>query len=99
MANKIKTDLSRMGQDVGSIGSYLQRLDKDYQNLVERKAVLDKMWDGSANEAFNRVFNDDLVALMTMLANLKKLYNYQEMAKNCYATCENLVEGLVADIE
>ena len=88
-----------MGQDVTNVNDYLQRMGGDYQNLIQRKAILDKMWDGSANEAFNKVFNDDLIALMTMLSNLKKLYSYEEMAKNSYAACENMVAELISDIK
>ena len=98
MADRIKANTERMKQDVDNIIALVQQMEYDYQKLSQEKIALDRMWDGPASEAFKKVFDDDLVVLQAMINNLKKIHIYENMAKECYHTCETQIEGVISDI-
>jgi uncharacterized protein YukE len=87
-----------MKTDVDNIKAHVDKINSRYTDLVQKKAQLDGMWDGPASETFKKAFDDDLIALMTMISNLQKVYNYENMAKECYKSCEQQVSGVISDI-
>jgi WXG100 family type VII secretion target len=98
MAEKIRTNTNRMQRDAGNIQGCIDRINHQYSDLVQKKTQLDAMWDGPASETFKHAFDDDLTALQTMIANLQKVYNYENMAKECYIACEQQISGVISDI-
>lgn len=98
LADRIKVNTSRMKTDADSIKENVNTISKLYSDLVTKRNQLDDMWDGPASETFKKAFSDDLAALMVMVGNLQKICNYENMAKDCYQSCENQVAGVISDI-
>jgi uncharacterized protein YukE len=87
-----------MKTDVDNIKSNVDKITRRYSELIQKKVELDSMWDGSASETFKKAVDDDIVALMTMMRNLEKIYNYENAAKDSYKSCEQQISGVISDI-
>lgn len=98
VADKISVNTGRMKTDLSNIEGNLGKISDYYQELIIKRTQLDAMWDGPTSETFKKSFGDDLVALMTMLSDLQRVYNYENMAKECYEACENQIAGVISDI-
>lgn len=94
-----KVSTTRLKSDAGSVKGYIDQMDRKLLSLRNGATQLDSMWDGPASEAFKAAINEDLTALETMISNLKKIYNYEQMAKVKYENCETQVSGVVSDMK
>lgn len=94
-----KVSTARLKSDAGSVKGYIDQMERKLTALRNDATQLDAMWDGPASESFKEAFNADLAALETMISNLKKLYNYEQMAKEKYESCETQVQSVVSDMK
>lgn len=98
MADQIRVNTGRMKQDVDNIMASVNQISMKYTDLIQKKAELDTMWDGPASESFKKVTEDDMIALATVIGNLKKVYEYENIARERYEQCENRISGEIAGI-
>ena len=94
----IKANTDRMKSDVERLNDLVKRIHDRHSDLMQKKQELDNMWDGPASEATKAAIQDDLNALQVMIENMKKIYQYENTAKDKYNSCENQISGIIAGI-
>lgn len=99
MASKIKINTGSLKSDAASIDSSIQKIKKSLINLQDDLVKLDSMWDGPASETFKIAYSSDIEALKTVIANLKKLNNYEKSARTKYDSCEQKIGSIVSSIK
>lgn len=97
--SRIKINTNMLNRDIQSIESYLANIEKTIKNMNTEVAQLDAMWDGDANEAFNKEFQDDIRELEKLCKSVKDIINYEKNARAQYDSCEAKVGSLVGEIK
>lgn len=81
--------------DINELRSMLSDVRGQLKGMFEQVAELDAMWDGPANEAFNRQFNNDYENAVNLCTTVESLLNCMEYARDQYNQCENGVGSIV----
>lgn len=94
----IKVNTQTLGDDSTSVDGYLKDLSLQLANLQSSITELNKMWTGEAYNAFQSAVNSDLVALQTVIENMRAVYQFEQTAKTEYESCEGKVAKLISEI-
>ena len=98
MAREIKVNTSSMDQDINALQEHLNKIRKNLESMYEAVRLLDTMWDGPANEVFNRQFMADREAMEAVCENVEQVIKCMQFAKKEYENCDNEVGSIVSAI-
>lgn len=97
-SQEIATNTDFMQTDIDSLTTQLEaartQLDRMFNEILE----LDTMWDGPANDEFNRQFGIDKVDCEELLDTIDSIIECMIYAKTEYEKCENEVGGIIDSI-
>lgn len=96
--SKIKINTALLKRDAGNITKILSDIEKKALKMQTDVVQLNGMWEGEANMAFNKAFQDDITALRTVIKEVQDIVDYEENAKKEYDSCESKVSELVDSI-
>lgn len=95
---EITINTSALSGDINELRGALASAKSQLEEMFGHVRELDAMWDGPANEAFNRQFVNDYENAKQLCQTVEEMLNCMEFAKNQYDLCENEVGGIVSAI-
>ena len=100
MANitEIGINTGSLDRDTDSLNNLLSRIGGEAEGMFGAVRVLDTMWDGPANTAFNEQFRGDYESMKDICATVQSLVRCMENASRQYVSGENQVRGIVDSI-
>ena len=98
MGQQITINTSTLSRDIEVLQQQLNVVKSDLNKMYHAVRVLDNMWDGPANQAFNDQFNHDRSDMMELCNTVQNIINCMEYAKQEYNSCEADVSNIVASI-
>ena len=99
MANQeITVNTDTLASDIAELTSRLNMARRMLTDMFAQMQELDAMWDGPANNEFNRQFANDHENAKGLCQTVESLINCMEYAKEQYNSCENQVNGIVSAI-
>lgn len=99
MANQeITVNIDTLASDIAELNNTLSTARKMLGDMFTQIQELDAMWDGPANDEFNKQFVNDHENAKEMCATVQSLIECMEYAKEQYNSCENQVNGIVSAI-
>ena len=98
MANEITINTWTLSGDIETLQQQLNVIKADMNKMYDAVRVLDSMWDGPANQAFNVQFNKDRDDMAELCNMVQKIIDCMEYAKKEYNSCEADVGSIVASI-
>lgn len=98
MGNELKINTSRLGSDADQVRHHISNMEKQINAMKSGINQLNSMWEGPAKKAFVQAFEDDRVAAVEIIKELKSLNSFENQAKSKYEKCENQVSSLVDSI-
>ena len=93
MADIIEVNINTLNSDIGNMQSELNGLRSEMKKAFTAVAELDRMWNGPANDAFNKAFQDDNQSMEEMCKIVDRLIEYMTNAREEYRKCENAVSA------
>lgn len=99
MSDYIEVDIATLEQDVRELEETLALVRNDMKSMFETVNELDAMWDGPANEAFNRQFTADRNLFEELCDAVDDIIDSMENAKNAYRKCEAAVKEEIDKIK
>lgn len=66
------------------------------QKIYSLQHEMDAMWDGTANDAFNMLFEEDSTKFRNLAQVMMEYANAIKVAANRYITAEQEVKGIVS---
>lgn len=96
--SKIKVNTSTLKKDAESVSRALNDIKKKIKMMESSVNVLNGMWTGDANAAFNQAFQDDIRGLNYICDNIQSIINYEEKARSEYDSCEQNVFDIIDNI-
>ncbi len=93
MADLIEINIAALKTDIGDMETELQGLRDEMKLAFESVTELDAMWNGPANDAFNRAFQEDNKSMEEMCRIIESLIGYMENARTEYTNCEAAVSA------
>lgn len=94
----ITVNTSTLAGDIDELRGALSSARTQLEEMFGQVAELDAMWDGPANQEFNRQFGNDYENARNLCATVETLLACMENARNQYDRCENEVNSVVAAI-
>lgn len=98
MGQEIAVNTSILGTDIEKMQNQLNIVKNDMDKMYQAVRILDSMWDGPANMAFNQQFNRDHNDMKTLCDTIQKIINCYSNAKKEYDSCEAEVGGIISSI-
>lgn len=99
MANQeITVNTDTLASDIVELNSTLETARRMLNNMFTQIQELDAMWDGPANDEFNRQFANDYENAEGLCITVESLIACMEYAREQYNNCENQVNGIVSAI-
>lgn len=99
MSNQeIAINTSTLNTDINALRAALDKARKQIDDMFNDIKELDTMWDGMANDAFNKQFASDYENAQSLCKTVESLIECMEFAKQQYNACENAVSGIVDTI-
>ena len=98
MGNEITVNTWTLSSDIETLQQQLNVIKTDMDKMYDAVRVLDSMWDGPANQAFNVQFNSDRNDMLELCNTVQKIIDCMEYAKKEYNSCEADVGSIVASI-
>lgn len=98
MAQEIEINTGSLNRDIESMQTHLDKITGDLSKMYDAVALLDKMWDGPANDAFRQQFMSDKEQMQDVCDTIQKIIDCMMFASKEYDTCEADVHNLVASI-
>lgn len=95
---EITVDTSILAGDIDELQTALANAQRQLEEMFDKVAELDTMWDGPANEAFNRQFGNDHENAKNLCKTIASLIECMVYAKEQYDLCENEVNDIVSAI-
>ncbi len=95
---EITVDTAAMAGDIQELQNALSKARRQLGEMFEQIAELDTMWDGPANQEFNRQFSNDYENSKELCNTVESIIQCIQYAKEQYNICENEVNGIVASI-
>ena len=99
MAKEIEINTLSLSKDIDTIHSHLNAINKDLGKMYDAVRVLDSMWDGPANAAFNEQFSKDRQDMKLLCDNIQRIIDCLHYAKNNYNSCEATVSTIISSID
>ncbi|MBD5479360.1 MAG: hypothetical protein HDR14_08740 [Lachnospiraceae bacterium] len=88
MADYIEVNITALEQDTGELRETLKLVRDDMGAMFDTVQELDTMWDGPANEAFNKQFESDRQTLLALCKAVEDILGSMENAQGEYRKCE-----------
>lgn len=99
MANQeITINTDTLASDIAELNSALETARRTLSDMFTQIQELDAMWDGPANDEFNKQFANDHENAKDLCATVESLIACMEYAREQYNSCENQVNGIVSAI-
>lgn len=99
MANQeITVNTDTLASDIAELSSTLNTARKMLTDMFTQIQELDAMWDGPANDEFNRQFINDHENAEGLCKTVESLIECMEYAKEQYNSCESQVNGMISAI-
>lgn len=99
MANQeITINTDTLASDIAELNSALETARRTLGDMFTQIQELDAMWDGPANDEFNKQFANDHENAKGLCATVESLIACMEYAREQYNSCENQVNGIVSAI-
>lgn len=98
MQQEIAINTDTLSRDIDTLQAQLNMIRHDMQRMYEAVRVLDTMWDGPANAAFNVQFNKDHTDMNALCDTVQKIIDCMSYAKGEYNACEHDVSAIIAAI-
>lgn len=99
MANQeITVNTDTLASDITELTNRLTMARRMLADMFAQIQELDAMWDGPANNEFNRQFANDHENAKGLCQTVESLIACMEYAKEQYNSCENQVNGIVSAI-
>lgn len=95
MADIIEINIAALKHDIEEMKAKAEAVRKEMNRTFSQVKELDAMWDGPANDAFNRTFDSDRKKMEEMIEIINGLISYMENARDEYIRCEAAVSGAV----
>lgn len=92
---EIAVNTGTLVSDIAALQNAIQAAEKSLNNMFKEVQELDAMWDGPANQEFNRQFAIDHENTKTLCETVRSLAECMEYAKGQYDSCENQVHSIV----
>lgn len=99
MAKEIEIDTNILANDIETMQSLLDSINADMDRMYDAVHVLNTMWEGKANAAFNVQFHKDQADMRELCKLIQKIIGYLRFAKDNYNKCENQVSSIVNSIK
>lgn len=99
MAKEITVNTDTLSSTIDEAQGYLDIITRDLGKMYETVKVLDTMWDGPANDAFNLQFANDEKDMRAICETIQKIIECHTFAKDSYNQCETAVESIVSAIK
>ncbi len=99
MANQeISINTDSLAVDIEELNRTLAMARNMLGSMFTEIQELDTMWDGLANEVFNRQFANDYENARGLCTTVQSLVECMQYAREQYSNCENQVNGIVSAI-
>lgn len=85
---EITVDTSMLAGDINELQTTLANAEKQLADMFSQIAELDTMWDGPANEEFNRQFGNDHENTKNLCKTVASLIECMVYAREQYDLCE-----------
>lgn len=95
---EITVDTSSLAGDVGELQTALSAVETQLKNMFEQVTELDAMWDGPANDEFNRQFANDYENSKKLCETVRSIIDSMQYAREQYDICENEVNAIISAI-
>jgi len=98
MAQEIAINTGNLSTDIETLQEQLNQIRTDMDRMYEAVRILDSMWDGPANQAFNVQFAQDHKDMDSLCDTIQRIIDCLGYAKQEYNNCESEIAGIVAAI-
>lgn len=98
MADEIRVNTIRMGEDIHKLRSMLENLKKQKNSMIGHVNEMNEKWQGEAKDAFASEFFQDCGSLEELCDTIEKMISEMEDAKRTYASVMDEVDGLIHGI-
>lgn len=88
MSNSIQVSTSTLTNKASQLKSLNSKLKTQIESLKTAEASLNQMWDGEANDAFHKVFNDDVNQMNNFYKEMEKYVQSLEQIAKEYEKAE-----------
>ncbi len=95
---EITVDTAILAADVNELQEALAIVEDRLKKMFDHVTELDTMWDGPANEEFNRQFADDHENSREMCKTVQSIIDNMQYAREQYDICENEVNSIISAI-
>ena len=96
--NEVAVNTSTLANDIDALTTALASARSQLDDMFNQVAELDTMWDGPANEEFNRQFGNDYENAKNLCETIESIIECMKFARDQYNVCENEVNGIVSAI-
>lgn len=72
MANTIQVTTTALNNKATNLKTYNSKLKSQIENLKTAESALNSMWDGEANDAFHKTFNQDIIQMTNFYNAIEK---------------------------
>ncbi|CDD59731.1 putative uncharacterized protein [Clostridium sp. CAG:43] len=97
--NEIEINTSTLARTIEGLETTTGKLEEQIESMFRTVQELDQMWDGEANAAFNKQFEEDHTLCKDMCTELRAMIESLKHAKTEYDNCENRVNDLVLQLK
>lgn len=94
----IEINIRTLDNDIGDMQNEVKALRDEMKQAFNAVTELDSMWNGPANDAFNRAFQQDNEAMEEMCRTIDSLIGFMENARDEYRKCEVAVSSEIDSI-
>lgn len=98
MGQEIAIKTESLASDITLMQSRLNAIKNDMGKMFEAVAILDRMWEGPANQVFVQQFTTDQQSMEQLCDVIQSIINCLTYAKDEYTKCENEVNSIVSSI-
>ncbi len=93
MADIIEININTLSNDIENMQTEVNALRGEMKKAFAAVTELDAMWNGPANDAFNKAFAADSQSMEEMCGIIDNLIEYMSNARNEYQKCESAVSA------
>lgn len=94
----IEISTTTLDKNIAEISVDLKGVRSDLKGMFDSILQLDAMWDGPANDAFNKQYRIDHEALNAICGAVDHLIDCMEFASGEYNKCESSIGASIAAI-
>lgn len=95
---EIAVNTSTLASDISELQTTLASAKAQLDDMFNQVVELDAMWDGPANEEFNRQFGNDYENAKNLCKTIESLIECMKFARDQYNICENEINDIVSAI-